>query len=165
LPPPLHIRRARLEDSEAISAVLRRAFRKYEPLYTLRGFAATTPAADEVAARLREGPIWIATDDDRPVGTAGAVCQAGQCYIRGVAVLPESRGRGVASALMATVENFARQNQARRLFLTTTPFLEEAIRLYVHLGFERIPEGPQDLYGTPLFAMAKDLDAENPSSP
>jgi N-acetylglutamate synthase-like GNAT family acetyltransferase len=153
------IREARERDSENVAALLRQAFARYEPLYTAEGFAATTPDANGIAARLREGPIWLAIqENERIVGTAAAVCQSEQCYVRGVAVLPECRGRGVASSLMAAVERFALQNRARRLFLTTTPFLDDAIRLYSRLGFERSGDSPLDLYGTPLFEMTKYLN-------
>jgi len=41
------------------------------------------------------------------------------------------------------------------MLLSTTPFLDDAIRLYQRFGFERIREGPHDLAGTPLFTMEK----------
>ena len=153
----IRIREASEDDTEDVAAVLRLAFAKYEPLYTVRAFAATTPDAKGVAARLREGPIWLAIHDETVVGTAGAICHSEQCYVRGVAVLPERRACGIASLLMATVEHFAKETNVRRLFLTTTPFLHDAIRLYTRLGFERSSDGPHDLFGTPLLGMTKYL--------
>jgi len=41
------------------------------------------------------------------------------------------------------------------MLLSTTPFLDDAIRLYQRFGFERIREGLHDLAGTPLFTMEK----------
>jgi hypothetical protein len=55
------------------------------------------------------------------------------------------------------VERLARQHGLSRLFLSTTPFLAEAIRLYEREGFRRTPEGPQTLCGTPLITMEKPL--------
>ena len=155
--PPIHIREAGQDDSEEVSRVLRLAFAKYEPLYTAQGFAATTPNPEQVLARMREGPVWVAIHGETTVGTAGAVCKSLQCYVRGVAVLPEWRACGIASLLMATIEHFAVENKARSLFLTTTPFLDDAMRLYTHLGFERSSDGPHDLFGTPLLEMTKCL--------
>jgi hypothetical protein len=54
------------------------------------------------------------------------------------------------------VEAFAVGRSARRLSLTTTPFLTDAIRLYEQAGFSRTAE-PLDLHGTPLFGMVKEL--------
>ena len=161
--PPIHIREAGPHDTEEVSRVLRLAFAKYEPLYTAQGFAATTPNSEEVSTRLREGPIWVAIHHETIVGTAGAVCKSSQCYVRGVAVLPEWRACGIASLLMATIECFAVVNKAGSLFLTTTPFLDDAIRLYSRLGFVLGNEHPQDLYGTPLLGMRKYLKSEGQS--
>jgi hypothetical protein len=57
----------------------------------------------------------------------------------------------------AFVETFARAERYQSLILSTTPFLTDAIRLYEQGGFRRSQEGPQELFGTPLFAMVKEL--------
>jgi hypothetical protein len=51
----VRIRTAVLADAETISSLLREAFVEFEPLYTPGGFAATTPAAAEIAERWPEG--------------------------------------------------------------------------------------------------------------
>jgi len=145
-----------------MAAVLLAAFREFEPLYTPQGFRATTPTADEIARRFAEGPSWIAVDGPEVVGTVSAVERAGELYLRRMAVLPSARGRGIATELLRAVEAFAVRRRARRLTLSTTPFLADAIRLYEQAAFRRTPE-PLDLYGTPLFGMIKEL-AEGPSA-
>ena len=147
---------ATLDDVDAVAAVILAAFREFEPLYSPDGYRATTPAAAEVALRLAEGPTWIATIDDAPAGTVSAMRLADDVYVRSMAVVPEARGRGLASRLLDRVTRFAVDRGARRLTLKTTPFLDDAIRLYERAGFIRSSE-PDDLHGTPLIAMVKDL--------
>ena len=74
-----------------------------------------------------------------------------------MAVLPAARGQRVGELLLKQVEDFAIAHGCRRLFLSTTPFLSRAIRLYERFGFRRTEEGPGDLFGTPLYTMEKML--------
>jgi GNAT superfamily N-acetyltransferase len=96
-------------------------------------------------------------EGDRIVGTASVVAKGEGLYVRGMAVLPTARGRKTGWLLLEHMEDFAVQNGLRRLFLSTTPFLSRAIRLYERFGFRRIAAGPHDLLGTPLFTMEKTL--------
>ena len=152
------VRQASESDAVAISAVLRSAFAEYEPLYTPAGFAATTPGPGTVLERMSEGPIWVAYHGGEIIGTVAAVCEDGECYIRGMGVAPDLRARGAGGLLLKTVESYAVRQGARRMYLSTTPFLDRAIRLYERSGFRRSDEGPEDLFGTPLFTMTKDLN-------
>jgi GNAT superfamily N-acetyltransferase len=151
------IRRAVAADAPAIAAVLAAAFAEYEPLYTPEGLAATTPPADLIIARLAEGPIWVAVQEDASIGTVGAVRRGAALYVRSMAVLPAARGQRVGEALLREIEAFARIVGATALLLSTTPFLARAIRLYEQFGFEFSDAGPHDLYGTPLQTMIKPL--------
>jgi len=106
---------------------------------------------------MREGPVWMASRDGVTVGTVSAVARGGAVYIRGMAVVPVARGSGAGSTLLKQVERWAATERATRIFLSTTLFLESAIRLYENFGFRRTSDGPFDLFGTPLFTMEKNL--------
>jgi GNAT superfamily N-acetyltransferase len=140
-----------------VASVLKKAFLEYEPLYTKEGYAATTPNAATILRRMQEGPLWVADCGKEIAGTAAAVKQETGLYVRGMAVLPTARSHGLGRLLLEEIELFAAQNGCRRLFLSTTPFLNRAIRLYEDFGFHTTKEGPHDLFGTPLFTMEKAL--------
>jgi len=153
------IRAASQADTELIAGVLMDSFIEYEPLYTPEGFAATALNARDVTARLTEGPVWVALSDNQLVGTMSVVVKGDAVYIRGMAVLPVSRGQGIGKMLLDHAEKYARAKACKRLSLSTTPFLIEAIQLYERSGFVRTEEEPHDLFGTPLFSMQKTLSA------
>ena len=159
MPCDVLIRRAVREDAAAIAQVLRESFAEFEALYTPGGFGATVLRPEGVALRIDEGPVWVALLAGQIAGTASALRKGeSDLYVRGVAVVPRARGCGIAASLLSQVEQFARQEQCRRLFLTTTPFLDSAIRLYERSGYTRVLNGDEDLFGTPLFPMEKKIE-------
>jgi ribosomal protein S18 acetylase RimI-like enzyme len=139
--------------------VLRQSFLEYQDRYTPEGFAATTPDEQQVRIRMAQGPTWVALLSDAIIGTA-SVAEKGEAglYVRGMAVVPSARGRAVGESLLREIEAFALRNDCTRLLLNTTPFLTGAIRLYERFGFQRTHDGPNELFGTPLFSMAKALN-------
>ncbi len=153
----IKIRRATPGDARAIAVVLCQAFVQFKSLYTEAGFAATTPAEEQILARVYEGPVWVALLEGVMLGTGPVVAKNKSLYIRGMAVLPSARGSGIGARLLRQIETLAVKEGHTRLFLSTTPFLDSAIRLYEKSGFRRTSEGPHDLFGAPLFTMEKIL--------
>ena len=153
----LQIQRAILKDAESIAAVLHASFVEFESLYTSDSFAATTPTSDQICERWDDGPVWVAVQHGSIVGTVAAVPKSSGLYVRSMAVHPSARAQGIAWQLLEEIESFAINHHHGRLFLSTTPFLHEAIRLYERFGFQRDDEGAHDLFGTPLFTMEKQL--------
>jgi len=151
----VQVRRATTDDAAWVASVLRQAFAEYEPLYTEQGYAATTPGAREIAARMGQGPLWVAVYREQIVGTGSIAPKPEGIYIRGMAVIPSARGLGIGRRLLDQIQRFAIAQGCTRLFLSTTPFLNTAIRLYEAFGFRRTNDGPHDLFGTPLFTMEK----------
>ncbi len=154
----MEIRPALLEDALDIASLLLAAFVEYRSVYTEAGFAATTLTTNQVELRIFEGSIWVAVENGKIVGTVSAMPKGNSLYICSMAVLPAARGQKVASELLKRIESIARSKDYERMFLSTTPFLNSAIRLYKRFGFQKTSEGPHDLHGTPLFTMEKVLD-------
>ncbi|MGC1372839.1 MAG: GNAT family N-acetyltransferase [Candidatus Sulfotelmatobacter sp.] len=158
MPEQVEIRRATPENAAAIAAVLHESFVEFKPLYTEAAFVATVLDSEQVLKRILEGPVWIALRDGIAIGTVGAAPKGGSAYIRGMAVLPSARRSGTGAALLERVEEWASVEKYSRLFLSTTPFLHSAIRLYEKFGFRRKDPRVHDMFGTPLITMEKTLD-------
>jgi GNAT superfamily N-acetyltransferase len=60
--------------------------------------------------------------------------------IRMLAVTPEARGKGVASALVSECIQRAKAQGLQSVGLHTGEFMESAMRLYERIGFERLPQ-------------------------
>ena len=147
------IRNAVMDEAALIASVLYQSFVEFEPLYTPAAFAATAPSADQIRKRWSEGPVWVVAEDSQIVGTVSAIPKPEGLYIRSMAVLPSRHGRKIGYILLRPVEHFAKMQDIQRMFLSTTPFLTGAIRLYEQFGFHQTDEGPHELFGTPLFTM------------
>jgi GNAT superfamily N-acetyltransferase len=154
----IQVRMALPDDCAQLVSVLAESFVEYESFYTPGAYSATIPTQDKVQSRLNEGPTWVALRNEAVVGTVSAVPKGDALYVRGMAVLPAARGLGIGEILLIHVESYASAHGYKRLTLSTTPFFSHAIHLYENFGFRRSNEGPQDLFGTPLFMMSKTLE-------
>ena len=158
------IRRAVVDEAAIIARVLYQAFVEFEAQYTAAAFAATTPTSDQIRERWSDGPVWVAVQGNQIIGTIAAVPKSEGLYIRSMAVLSSHRGNGIGQLLLQAVEKFAIARDIQRMFLSTTPFLAGAIRLYERFGFHRTNASPHKLFGTLLFDMVKQLEPADPVS-
>jgi putative acetyltransferase len=149
------IRSATTTDADAIASLLAEAFVEFEPLYTAGGYRATTPNREEIQQRLADGPIWVAEQEGRIAGTVSAIVRPDGVYVRSMAVARVARGCGIGRLMLKHVQDFAAEQDRHRLYLSTTPFLSSAIRLYEQAGFMRTSAPPYELFGTALFTMEK----------
>jgi ribosomal protein S18 acetylase RimI-like enzyme len=90
-------------------------------------------------AGVRAGFIHLQRTDDPFTGRANA-------HIADLAVAATHEGRGVARALLAHAERWARDHQCQLLTLAVFPGNERALKLYAAAG-----------YGTDLLRLAKPL--------
>ena len=151
----VELRRAVPTDAETVSRLLAESFAELRAEYTAAAFAATVIGPEEAAHRMTEGPVWICFLDGEAVATGSVVVRGDGLYVRGMAVVPRARGRRVGWRLLEVMEEFARRRRLARMYLSTTPFLDRAIRLYERCGFGRTDEPPHEMLGTPLFTMTK----------
>src|SRR5215510_9718682 len=93
------IRRADSNDGEAILACLAAAFAPYHNSYSAAGLADTVLDSESVQRRLRQMYVFVAVSEGNVVGTLARAASGKEGHLRGMAVLPDWQGSGVAAAL------------------------------------------------------------------
>ena len=152
------IRRATLRDAEAILACLRLAFAPYQNLYTPAAFDDTVLTHELLHERLKNMTVLVAENRSKQiVGTiAGGMIGDAEVHLRGMIVLPERQGHGVAQALLERAETELKQRACKRITLDTTEHLIPAMRFYERNGFRRTGR-ISDFFGMPLIEYAKEI--------
>ena len=81
---------------------------------------------------------FIAEFDGRPVGYAGMHYVLDEGYIANIAVHPDFRCRGIATALMERLDAFAHDKALAMLSLEVRVSNSGAIRIYEKSGYQRV---------------------------
>ena len=145
-------------DASGILECLRIAFEPYRDKYTLGAFADTVLTPQTIRDRLGQMSAFVAvTAGEQIVGTiACSVIAAGEGHLRGMAVLPEWHGHGVAEKLLQSAELDLAGRGCSRITLDTTEPLQRAMRFYERHGY--ITSGrTADFFGMPLHEYVKEL--------
>jgi len=152
------VRKATPADARMILECLRVAFEPYRSSYTPEAFADTVLSPETIQQRLASMCIFVAINTDGDIlGTIGcAVVDGQEGHLRGMAVLPEWRGRGIAEQLLRAAEAELASRRCSRITLDTTEPLLRAMRFYERHGYW--PSGNvSDFFGMPLHEYWKDL--------
>lgn len=81
--------------------------------------------------------VWVVVEDDISAGCiAYRKKEEGIGEVKRLFLEERYRGRGIAGELLKTVENYAKEQGCRKLFLDTRITLEPAVSLYRAFGFE-----------------------------
>jgi N-acetylglutamate synthase-like GNAT family acetyltransferase len=103
----LEIRQAGKDDVQSILNCLAAAFAPYSAQYTRDAFADTVLDVWRLQERMQEMHILVALSDGKTVGTvSGAVRDGGEGHLRGMAVLPQCAGTGIAAQLLNVIETW-----------------------------------------------------------
>jgi GNAT superfamily N-acetyltransferase len=153
----VQIRAADMRDAPQIAACLEAAFAPYRDLYPPAAYADTVPGSDGILRRIASKHVLVAVAGDQVAGTiAAAINEHGEGHLRGMAVLPQWHGSGIASQLLVAIEDYLRAQGCCRVTLNTTLPLQRAIRFYESHGY-RHSGVTGDFYGMPLYEYAKNL--------
>jgi len=155
-PAEIEIRSADHADAVAILRCLTAAFAPYRNEYTPAAFADTVLSHEALHLRLQQMHVLVATVAGNVVGTVAGVRSVEEGHLRGMAVLPEWRGLGVAAKLLAAVEGLLRHQGCKRITLDTTMPLAPAMRFYEKNGYHR-SEKIADFFGMLLIEYVKQL--------
>jgi ribosomal protein S18 acetylase RimI-like enzyme len=169
-----------MADNCAVTFRIRRAEpREYDLVgdLTLRAYVADGLSSVEsdyvellqdAASRAEKAELWVAVDeDDRVLGSVTLsppgspyreISREGEGEFRMLAVAPHARGRGIGEALVRFCIERSRHVGDERMVLCTQKENATAIRLYVRLGFVRLPERDwSPVQGVDLVAFTLDL--------
>jgi len=153
----LEIRQAVEADSESILRCLAAAFAPYREQYTPAAFADTILNDSTLRARLQKMHVLVAILGGEIVGTVAAAAHDGEeGHLRGMGVLPQFRGAGVAAQLLDAIERWLREHGCSRISLDTTVPLQPAMRFYEKHGYSRSGK-ITDFFGMPLIEYLKTL--------
>jgi ribosomal protein S18 acetylase RimI-like enzyme len=154
------IRRATHNDAPEVLACLAAAFAPYRDLYTPAAFLDTVLTPEALQARLATMQVFVAhKSSGEVVGTiACQVISPGEGHLRGMALLPEWQGTGIADQLLTQAEAQLRRQNCTRITLDTTAPLGRAMRFYEKCGFRRSGK-VSDFFGMPLFEFHKLLSS------
>jgi predicted N-acetyltransferase YhbS len=160
------VRRAAQADAAHVAALVNAAFGEYrghlkpEPS-ALREDAdtvapqLTAPAGGAVALRINGNGTPSA-----PVGVVLFRPEDADLYLGRLAVPPESRGRGIAGALIRFVEDEARRRGCPGIVLGVRIALPDNQRLFARHGFREVSRHAHDGYAQPTWIkMRKCLQA------
>jgi putative acetyltransferase len=156
------IRKIEQKDNAAVAELIRAVFDElnipkvgtaYEDVYLDFMFEEYSKA---------QSAYFVVEHHGRVVGSAGvapleneaaAICELQKMYF-----LPETRGLGIGSAMMATCLQKAKEFGFEQCYLETMPFMLDAQKLYKKVGFKNIdaPMGSTGHTSCPVW-MLRDL--------
>ncbi len=138
----MEIRRARISDAEAICTVLRRSIvelctadHRNDPAILEAWLASKTPDNVRRWIERPDNNLFVAAEEDA-ILAVGCVTDSGEITLNYVS--PDARFRGVSKAMLAALEETARERGAERCALVST---ETARRFYRSAGY--IEQAPQ----------------------
>jgi len=152
----IEIRPAAVSDAPAIVNCLTAAFEPHRAQYTPGAFAYTVPSHDAVCLRLQQMQVLVAAADGNIVGTVSGACHGEEGHLRGMAVLPDWQGCGVAAKLLVAIESWLASRGCRRITLDTTLPLQAAMKFYEKNGY-RHSGNVADFFGMPLLEYVKQI--------
>ena len=150
------IRPAQAEDATGILRCLAAAFEPYRREYTPEAYSDTVLDAASLARRMRQMHLVVALSGKEISGTVAGWFADGDGHLRGMAVLPEWSGTGLAAALLRTIEGWLRGSGCRLVRLDTTLPLEAAMKFYEKNGYHRSGR-IADFFGMPLVEYVKEF--------
>ena len=151
----LVIRRANAADGQTMIKCLRIAFEPFREFYSREGFDDTCLTPETIGQRLESMAVYVAEQDGEIVGTiAFTETEPHHGHLRGMAVLPNTQGSGIARELLELAENELGKIGCLRITLDTTAPLQRAIRFYERNGYKATGK-VGDHFGMPLYEYEK----------
>lgn len=128
------IRPARAEESEAVAALIHRAFAPYRGILEPAP-SALSETAGSIQSAMARGIVLVAVREGAVAGCVSVERRADTMYAGRLSVDAAARGAGIGAALMAEVERLARQGGATRVRVDVRLVLDGNRAFFRQLGF------------------------------
>ena len=156
-----HIRKIKKEDNPAVAQLIRAVFDEmnipkvgtaYEDAYLDLMFEEYSKPKSVYYVVEKEGKIIGSAGVARLENEAETICELQKMYF-----LPETRGLGIGSQMMAKCLQSAKDFGFEKCYLETMPFMLDAQKLYKKVGFEYIcsPMGSTGHTSCPIWMLKK----------
>ncbi|MFE3871772.1 GNAT family N-acetyltransferase [Flavobacterium sp. ZS1P70] len=156
------IRKIKKEDNSAVAALIRAVFDELN--IPKVGTAYEDPYLDLMFEEYSKpkSVYYVVEKEGRIIGSAGVAQLENEaetiCELQKMYFLPETRGLGIGSQMMAKCLHSAKDFGFEKCYLETMPFMLDAQKLYKKTGFEYIcsPMGSTGHISCPVW-MLKEL--------
>lgn len=128
----LTLRKARLEEADAVCRLVRSAYAIYVP----RMDREPAPMHADYERLTAAGFVTIAEESGKLRGVLVGYFRDDHFHVENIAVAPGGQGRGVGATLMEEAERIARRHGVAEIELYTNEAMTENLGFYHHLGFE-----------------------------
>src|SRR5262249_27869520 len=126
---------ARIGDAEVVHRIMRQAYGEYDAAMDPPMSGAGESVA-QVEAAMRKGGAVLAWDGATAVGSARYRLSSDFVRIKRISVLPSSRGRGIATAMLGYIERLALGQGRTEARLTLRMSLSQNLSLYERMGYQ-----------------------------
>jgi putative acetyltransferase len=136
------IRKIKKEDNQAVAQLIRAVFDELN--IPKVGTAYEDPYLDLMFEEYNKpkSVYYVVEKDGKIIGSAGVAPLENEaetiCELQKMYLLPETRGLGIGSKMMAMCLQSAKDFGFEKCYLETMPFMHDAQKLYKKVGFEYI---------------------------
>jgi len=134
-PSPLVVERITHQDVPAVCALYKKVWETEPTALPAEIVKSWQPSPLEFTSWMEGVTYFAARRDGRVIGVVGCELDDGSCHLVDLAVDPEARRQGVASALLATALDWAKRSNAPQVWVDALARFSAATALYAHLGF------------------------------
>lgn len=131
------VRRASMEDAEAIQSITKEAFEKYCELAGLNDIEALNESIEQIQKDIEEKVVLVAFIDGEVVGSVRVMIDSDtrEAYLSRFGVSTRYQNLGIGKALMNMVDINMRHNKVSKIMLHTASKVFPLVRFYYGRGF------------------------------
>lgn len=123
------------DDAKEISELYRTVWESHTGLFPRDLMVNRMPLAGEVAEAMGSKTYYVIREEGSIVGVVRLTMDHGACLLDRMVVHPGHRGKGIGEALTKHAIEWAGKKKAEKIWLDTSPKLEDAMALYEKMGF------------------------------